>query len=50
MLAAGGFSPATLAEDADMTFHVHRLGYKVVYSQYAVGYTEAPEDPDLLPE
>jgi cellulose synthase/poly-beta-1,6-N-acetylglucosamine synthase-like glycosyltransferase len=43
VLAAGGFSAETLAEDADLTFHVHRLGYKVVYSADAVGYTEAPE-------
>jgi cellulose synthase/poly-beta-1,6-N-acetylglucosamine synthase-like glycosyltransferase len=43
VLAAGGFSSQTLAEDADLTFHVHRLGYKVVYSPDAVGYTEAPE-------
>ncbi|MEI6650387.1 MAG: glycosyltransferase [Candidatus Moraniibacteriota bacterium] len=42
VLAAGGFSPRTLAEDADLTFCIIREGYHVVYEDGAYGYTEAP--------
>lgn len=43
VLQAGGFSNRTLAEDADLTFYIIRLGYKVVYEDGAVAYTEAPD-------
>ena len=43
VLAAGGFSNRTLAEDADLTFFIIRLGYKVVYEDGAIAYTEAPD-------
>jgi peptidoglycan-N-acetylglucosamine deacetylase len=38
----GGFSTATLAEDADLTFSVQRAGYRVLYEGRAVAWTEAP--------
>lgn len=43
VLAAGGFSAATLAEDADLTMTILRTGYHVIYDDEAVAYTEAPE-------
>jgi cellulose synthase/poly-beta-1,6-N-acetylglucosamine synthase-like glycosyltransferase/peptidoglycan/xylan/chitin deacetylase (PgdA/CDA1 family)/spore germination protein YaaH len=43
VLEAGGFSDRTLAEDADLTLSIIRLGYKVTYQERAVAYTEAPE-------
>jgi len=41
--AAGGFSGATLAEDADLTIRVQRMGYSVGYEERAIGLTEAPD-------
>jgi len=43
ILKAGGFSNRTLAEDADLTFYIIRLGYKVAYEDGAIAYTEAPD-------
>jgi peptidoglycan-N-acetylglucosamine deacetylase len=43
IIEAGGFSSSTLAEDADLTFSIIRNGYKVVYEENAVAYTESPE-------
>ncbi|MFH1182900.1 MAG: glycosyltransferase [Candidatus Moraniibacteriota bacterium] len=43
VIQAGGFSNRTLAEDADLTFYIIRLGYKVVYEDGAIAYTEAPD-------
>ncbi len=43
VLEAGGFSDDTLAEDADLTFAILRLGYKVVYENEALAFTEAPD-------
>jgi peptidoglycan-N-acetylglucosamine deacetylase len=40
----GGFSDETLAEDADLTLAVRRLGYLIRYDEEAVAYTEAPDD------
>ncbi len=40
----GGFGHDTLAEDADLTMSIRRLGYKIRYEQDAIAYTEAPED------
>lgn len=39
----GGLSSETLAEDADATLKLQRLGYEVVQENDAVAYTEAPE-------
>ena len=43
VLAAGGISTDTLAEDTDLTLCLHRHGYEVVYVTDAVAWTEAPE-------
>ncbi|MFF0988880.1 glycosyltransferase [Kocuria sp. CPCC 205315] len=40
--AAGGYSHDTLAEDADLTMTLQRLGYAVVQENQAVAWTEAP--------
>lgn len=42
ILEAGGYSRATMAEDADLTLSVQRAGWKVVYEDRAVAWTEAP--------
>ena len=43
ILAAGGFSYETLAEDTDLTLAIHKTGYRVEYQPLAIAYTEAPE-------
>jgi cellulose synthase/poly-beta-1,6-N-acetylglucosamine synthase-like glycosyltransferase len=43
-----GFGHDTLAEDADLTLAVRRLGNIVRYEQEAIAYTEAPEDTKSL--
>lgn len=43
VLAAGGISTETLAEDTDLTLSLHRCGFKVRYASQAVAWTEAPE-------
>jgi cellulose synthase/poly-beta-1,6-N-acetylglucosamine synthase-like glycosyltransferase/peptidoglycan/xylan/chitin deacetylase (PgdA/CDA1 family)/spore germination protein YaaH len=40
---AGGFDRSTLAEDADLTIAIRKLGYAVVYEDEAVALTEAPD-------
>ncbi len=44
VLAAGGYSPDTLTEDADLTLTILRRGGQVVYEPEASGRTEAPEN------
>ncbi|WP_084713165.1 bifunctional polysaccharide deacetylase/glycosyltransferase family 2 protein [Streptacidiphilus rugosus] len=39
---AGGVSDATLAEDTDLTMALCRDGWRVVYEEQAVAWTEAP--------
>lgn len=43
VLKAGGFNSQTLAEDAELTLRIFKMGYKVVYEESTIGYTEAPE-------
>ncbi len=43
IMAAGGFSYETLAEDTDLTLAIHKTGYRVEYQPQAIAYTEAPE-------
>jgi len=43
IVAAGGFSRDTLAEDTDLTLSVHQAGFRVDYVPDAVAWTEAPE-------
>ena len=40
---AGGFDRSTLAEDADLTMAIRKLGYAIVYEDEALGLTEAPD-------
>jgi len=40
---AGGFSGETLAEDADLTIRIQRMGYAVTYEERAIALTEAPD-------
>ncbi len=42
LLEAGGYSHDTLAEDADLTLSLQRLGYSIVQENAAVAWTEAP--------
>lgn len=43
IVAAGGISTDTLAEDTDLTLSLHRAGYRIAYVPEAVAWTEAPE-------
>ncbi|MEP7380341.1 MAG: glycosyltransferase [Gemmatimonadota bacterium] len=43
VLAAGGFSHDTLAEDQDLTIAIRRMGYTVAYADRAIAWTEAPD-------
>ncbi|HET9516770.1 MAG TPA: bifunctional polysaccharide deacetylase/glycosyltransferase family 2 protein [Actinoplanes sp.] len=42
LLDVGGVSGATLAEDTDLTMAVIRAGWRVVYEESAVAWTEVP--------
>jgi cellulose synthase/poly-beta-1,6-N-acetylglucosamine synthase-like glycosyltransferase len=48
ILAAGGFASDTLAEDTDLTLAIRRLGYRILYDEEAVAYTEAPQTAGAL--
>lgn len=48
ILAAGGYSTITLAEDCDLALTMHELGYRVTQDDEALAYTEAPETVDDL--
>ncbi len=43
VVRAGGFTDDTLAEDADLTLALLRLGYRVNYEEEAIAFTEAPD-------
>jgi len=43
VMAAGGISTDTLAEDTDLTLSLHKSGFRVYYAARAVAWTEAPE-------
>jgi peptidoglycan-N-acetylglucosamine deacetylase len=43
LVRAGGFAEETLAEDADLTLALLRLGYKIDYEEEAMAFTEAPD-------
>jgi cellulose synthase/poly-beta-1,6-N-acetylglucosamine synthase-like glycosyltransferase/peptidoglycan/xylan/chitin deacetylase (PgdA/CDA1 family)/spore germination protein YaaH len=43
IVQAGGFSDATLAEDADLTLAILRQHYQVAYEEQALAFTEAPD-------
>lgn len=42
LVAVGGVSDETLAEDTDLTMAIHRAGWKVVFEERAIAWTEAP--------
>jgi cellulose synthase/poly-beta-1,6-N-acetylglucosamine synthase-like glycosyltransferase len=46
--AAGGITADTVAEDADLTIAIRRLGWRVSYEESAVAWTEAPETAGAL--
>jgi cellulose synthase/poly-beta-1,6-N-acetylglucosamine synthase-like glycosyltransferase len=46
--AAGGITADTVAEDADLTIAIRRLGWRVTYDEDAIAWTEAPETPTVL--
>ncbi|WP_205513375.1 polysaccharide deacetylase family protein [Longitalea arenae] len=43
VLAAGGFTTDTLAEDCDLTIRILRQGYTITNEHQALAFTEAPE-------
>jgi cellulose synthase/poly-beta-1,6-N-acetylglucosamine synthase-like glycosyltransferase/peptidoglycan/xylan/chitin deacetylase (PgdA/CDA1 family)/spore germination protein YaaH len=45
---AGGYHVDTVAEDADLTMALLRLGYRVEYEDQALAYTEAPTNANGL--
>ncbi len=45
---AGGYHLDTVAEDADLTMALLRLGYRVEYEDMALAYTEAPTNANGL--
>ena len=46
--AAGGITSDTVAEDADLTIAIRRLGWRISYDEEAIAWTEAPETPGAL--
>ncbi len=46
--ACGGFSTDTVAEDTDLTIAIRRAGWRILYDEEAIGYTEAPETAAAL--
>lgn len=46
--AAGGITAETVAEDADLTIAIRRLGWRIGYDEEAIAWTEAPETPGQL--
>lgn len=48
LLAAGGFTSDTLAEDCDLTIRILRAGYRVVCCNEAQALTEAPESVSMF--
>jgi cellulose synthase/poly-beta-1,6-N-acetylglucosamine synthase-like glycosyltransferase/peptidoglycan/xylan/chitin deacetylase (PgdA/CDA1 family) len=45
---AGGITSDTVAEDADLTIAIRRLGWRVCYDEEAIAWTEAPEKTGQL--
>ncbi len=46
--AAGGITSDTVAEDADLTIAIRRLGWRISYDEEAIAWTEAPETAGAL--
>jgi cellulose synthase/poly-beta-1,6-N-acetylglucosamine synthase-like glycosyltransferase/peptidoglycan/xylan/chitin deacetylase (PgdA/CDA1 family) len=45
---AGGITADTVAEDADLTIAIRRLGWRISYEEEAIAWTEAPETAGAL--
>jgi len=45
---AGGITADTVAEDADLTIAIRRLGWRITYDEDAIAWTEAPVTPTAL--
>jgi cellulose synthase/poly-beta-1,6-N-acetylglucosamine synthase-like glycosyltransferase/spore germination protein YaaH/peptidoglycan/xylan/chitin deacetylase (PgdA/CDA1 family) len=43
ILAAGGFTHDTLAEDQDLTITIRKAGHVIAYAERAIAWTEAPD-------
>ncbi|HJQ25513.1 MAG TPA: glycosyltransferase [Blastocatellia bacterium] len=43
VIEAGGFTHETLAEDADLTMAIRKMGYSIAYEDEAMALTEAPD-------
>lgn len=43
VMEMGGFNPAVLAEDTELTFRLYTHGWKVIYANSAECYEESPE-------
>ncbi len=46
--SCGGFTAETVAEDTDLTIALRRAGWRIVYDEEAIGWTEAPETTEAL--
>ena len=46
--AAGGITADTVAEDADLTIAIRRVGWHIGYDEEAIAWTEAPDTPGQL--
>jgi len=46
--AAGGITADTVAEDADLTVAIRRLGWRITYEERAIAWTEAPTTAGAL--
>jgi cellulose synthase/poly-beta-1,6-N-acetylglucosamine synthase-like glycosyltransferase len=46
--ACGGFTADTVAEDTDLTIALRRAGWRILYDEEAIGYTQAPETAAAL--
>jgi cellulose synthase/poly-beta-1,6-N-acetylglucosamine synthase-like glycosyltransferase/peptidoglycan/xylan/chitin deacetylase (PgdA/CDA1 family)/spore germination protein YaaH len=46
--AAGGITADTVAEDADLTIAIRRLGWRISYDEEAIAWTEAPDTASQL--
>ena len=44
----GGITADTVAEDADLTIGIRRLGWRITYDEDSIAWTEAPETPAAL--
>jgi cellulose synthase/poly-beta-1,6-N-acetylglucosamine synthase-like glycosyltransferase len=44
----GGITADTVAEDADLTIGIRRLGWRITYDEDAIAWTEAPDTPAAL--